>query len=128
MPRLRWFRVLAAVSLLIVAGCSAPTPPPEPPPASAVALYTLAESNRGKPQDIRHGKPIDIGFHAASDSFLVATYNDGTIYRGRLADPDVPVYMTGKLGQTVAGIAVAGDLLYAAGSISGQIRVYDLAA
>ena len=35
--------------------------------------------------------------------------------------------MTGTLGQTVAGIAVAGDLLYAAGSISGQIRVYDLA-
>ena len=127
MPRPRWFRVLAAVCLLIVAGCSASAPPPGPPPASAVTLYTLAESNRGKPGDIRHGKPIDIGFHAASDSFLVATYNDGTIYRGRLADPDVPVYMTGKLGQTVAGIAVAGDLLYAAGSISGQIRVYDLA-
>ena len=78
-------------------------------------------------QDISHGKPIDIGWHAASGTFLVATYNDGTIYRGRLADPDVPVYMTGTLGQTVAGIAVAGDLLYAAGSISGQIRVYDLA-
>ncbi len=127
MPRLRWFRVLAAVALSIVAGCSAPAPPPGPPSASAVALYTLAESNRGKPQDIRHGEPVDIGWHAASGTFLVATYNDGTIYRGRLADPDVPVYMTGTLGQTVAGIAVAGDLLYAAGSISGQIRVYDLA-
>lgn len=127
MPRLRWFRVLAAVALSIVAGCSAPAPPPGPPSASAVALYTLAESNRGKPQDIRHGEPVDVGWHAASGTFLVATYNDGTIYRGRLADPDVPVYMTGTLGQTVAGIAVAGDLLYAAGSISGQIRVYDLA-
>jgi hypothetical protein len=35
--------------------------------------------------------------------------------------------MTGKLGETVSGIAVAGDLLYTTGSISGQIRVYDLA-
>ena len=126
MPRLRWFRVLAAVALLIVTGCSASAPPPGPPEPSAVALYTLAESNRGKLTDINHGKPTDIGWHAASGTFLVATYNDGTIYRGRLADPDVPVYMTGKLGETVSGIAVAGDLLYAAGSISGQIRVYDL--
>jgi len=126
MPRLRWFRVLAAVAFSIVAGCSAPAPPPGPPEPSAVALYTLAESNRGKLTDINHGKPTDIGWHAASGTFLVATYNDGTIYRGRLADPDVPVYMTGKLGETVSGIAVAGDLLYAAGSISGQIRVYDL--
>jgi hypothetical protein len=127
MPRPRWFRVLAAVPILIVVGCSAPAPPPGPPPASAAALYTLAESTRGTPHDIRHGEPVDIGWHAASGTFLVATYNDGTIYRGRLADPDVPVYMAGTLGQTVAGIAVAGDLLYAAGSISGQIRVYDLA-
>ena len=102
-------------------------PPPAPPAASAVTHYTLAESNRGKPTDINHGKPIDIGWHAASGTFLVATYNKGTIYRGRPADPDVPVYMTGTMGQSVAGIAVAGDLLYAAGSISGQIRVYDLA-
>jgi hypothetical protein len=129
MPRLRRFRgpALAAIPLLIVTGCSASALPPGPPEAGAAVLYTLAESNRGTPQDIRHGEPVDIGWHAASGTFLVATYNDGTIYRGRPADPDVPVYMTGKLGQTVAGIAVAGDLLYAAGSISGQIRVYDLA-
>ena len=47
MPRLRRSRVLATVSLLIVTGCSAPAPPPGPTEPSAVALYTLAESNRG---------------------------------------------------------------------------------
>ena len=127
MPRLRWFRVLAAVALSIVAGCSAPAPPPGPPPASAVALYTLAESNRGKPQDIRHGEPVDVGWHAASGTFLVATYNDGTIYRGRLADPDVPVYMKARWARRSPGSPSRATCSTRPGSISGQIRVYDLA-
>ena len=134
MPRLRRLsirsRLLAAVLIAIGAGCSISAPQPGTPHAmtsSAIAVYNLTESGRGKPGDINHGKPVDIDWHAASDSFFVATYNDGTIYPGAGADSEVPVYMQGTLGRTVGGITIAHDLLYVAGAISGQIRVYDLA-
>ena len=55
---------------------------------------------------------MDIDRDAGSGSFYVSTYNDGTIYRGRLNDPHVPVYIEGTLGQTTEGITIARGLLY----------------
>jgi hypothetical protein len=115
--------------IILAAGCSTSAPVPGSPHAttsSAVTVYTLAESGEGKPGEISHGKPMDIDWDATSGSFFVSTYNDGTIYRGRLNDPDVPVYIEGTSGQRAEGIAVARGLLYMTGGISGQIRLYNL--
>jgi len=123
-------RTLMTALILLAAGCSTSAPEPGTPHAttpSVVTIYTLAESGDGKPGAISHGKPMDIDSDAASGSFFVSTYNDGTIYRGRLNDPNVPVYIEGTLGQTAEGITIARGLLYMAGGISGQIRVYNLA-
>jgi hypothetical protein len=136
MPRRQWLltcgRLPAMVLIVVGAGCSSSAPVPGSPHASTPStpvVYTLAES--GHPTtctEIGHGKPVDIDWDPASSSFFVATYNDGTIYRGRLDDPTVPVYIEGTLGQVADGIAVARSLLYIAGGFSGQIRVYDLAS
>ena len=122
-------RALMTALIILAAGCgtSAPEPgTPHPTTSSAVTVYTLAESGDGKPGEISHGKPMDIDWDAASGSFFVSTYNDGTIYRGRLNDPNVPVYIEGTLDQMTEGITVARGLLYATGGTSGQIRVYNL--
>ena len=115
-----------------VAGCSSSAPVTGSPHASAprtYVVYTLAESGQATTcNEISHGKPVDIDWDSASASFFVATYNDGTIYRGQLDDPNVPVYIRGTLGQVAEGISVARGLLYMAGGFSGQIRVYDLAS
>ena len=123
-------RALMTALIILAAGCSTSAPEPgtpHPTTPSAVTVYTLAESGDGKPGAISHGKPMDIDWDAASGSFFVSTYNDGTIYRGRLNDPNVPVYIEGTLGQTGEGITIARGLLYMAGGTSGQIRVYNLA-
>ena len=54
-----------------------------------------------------HRGPVAIAWHDPSRSFLVGTYHDGTIYRGRLEDPTVPVYIEGRRGQTANGIKIA---------------------
>ena len=111
-------RALVATLIILAAGCGTPAPEPGAPhtsTSSAITAYTLAESGAGQPGDISHGKPMDIDWDAPSSSFLVSTYNDGTIYRGRLTDPHVPVYIEGTLGQTAEGITVARGLLYATG-------------
>jgi Cu-Zn family superoxide dismutase len=118
-----------AALIILAAGCGTPAPEsgsPHTSASSAITVYTLAESGEGQPGQISHGKPMDIDWDAPSSSFLVSTYNDGTIYRGRLNDPNVPVYIEGTLGQTAEGITVTGGLLYVTGGISGQIRVYNL--
>ena len=122
-------RALMTALIILAAGCSTSAPEPgtpHPTTPSAVTVYTLAESGDGKPGAISHGKPMDIDWDAASGSFFVSTYNDGTIYRGRLNDPNVPVYIEGTLDQMTEGITVARGLLYATGGTSGQIRVYNL--
>ena len=122
-------RALVAALLVLAAACGTSAPEPGSPhtsTSSAITVYTLAESGAGQPGQISHGKPMDIDWDAPSNSFLVSTYNDGTIYRGRLNDPHVPVYIEGTLGQTAEGITIARGLLYATGGISGQIRVYNL--
>jgi hypothetical protein len=133
MPQLRrpptHGRALVVALIILAAGCGTSAPEPGSPHAttsSAITVYTLAESGSGKPGEISHGKPMDIDWDAASGSFFVSTYNDGTIYRGRLNDPNVPVYIEGTLDQMTEGITVARGLLYTAGGTSGQIRVYNL--
>jgi hypothetical protein len=57
---------------------------------------------------------------------LVGTYPDGTIYRGRLEDLTVPVYIEGRRGQTANGIKIANRRLFVAGGLYGDVRVHDL--
>ena len=119
----RFMRIaaLAAVLVLTAAGCGTATPA-SPPPAAApapISVYTLAEP--------LHRTPFAIDWDAASGSFFVGSYDDGTIYRGHLDDPNVPVFLLGQPGQTAAGVRIAGGRLYVAGGIYGDIRVYDLA-
>ena len=119
----RFMRIaaLAAVLVLTAADCGTATPA-SPPPAAApapISVYTLAEP--------LHRTPFAIDWDAASGSFFVGSYDDGTIYRGHLDDPNVPVFLLGQPGQTAAGVRIAGGRLYVAGGIYGDIRVYDLA-
>jgi hypothetical protein len=129
-PSLTRARALVTVVIVVAAGCGTSAPGPGSPQAttsSATVVYTLTESGAGKPAEHNHGKPVDIEWDAATSTFFVVTSFDGTIYQGRLDDPNVPVYIEGTLGQTALGIKIARGQLYVAGGMSGQIRVYNLA-
>jgi hypothetical protein len=117
--------VSTVVVLAIAPACAASTtePTPGPPPVAATSpapgsVYTL--------DDPVHRSPVAIAWHDPSRSFLVGTYHDGTIYRGRLEDPTVPVYIEGRRGQTVNGIKIANGRLFVAGGLYGDVRVHDL--
>jgi hypothetical protein len=121
--RLRLAGTVSTVLVLAVtAACAGPAPEPAPgppPTASAPAPgYTLEQPV--------HRSPVAIEWHDPSRSFFVGTYHDGTIYRGRLEDPTVPVYIEGRRGQTANGIKVANGRLYVAGGLYGDVRVHDL--
>src|SRR5215212_9139288 len=63
---------------------------------AATVVYTLE-----RPE---HRNPAGIVWDAASRSFFVGAYNDGTLYRGQLDSPTVPVYLEGRPGQTAVGL------------------------
>ena len=127
----RWLRshaTLAAAAALLtaVAACSAPAPPAADPPSAPsaapttgpVALYTLE-----KPE---HRNPVPIVWHAESQTFFVATVFDGTIYRGRIDDPSVRVFLEGQPGQGAGGIGISGERLLLADGLYGNVLTYDL--
>lgn len=120
--------VAAAAALAAVTACSAPsTSPPSgmyaaqpsaAPTTGPIAAYTLE-----KPE---HRNPAPIAWHAGSDTFFVATWNDGSIYRGSPDDPTVRVFVEGQPGQNATGIGISGRRLLVAGGQYGYIRTYDL--
>jgi hypothetical protein len=119
----RLLAVLAAAVLTALAGCSAPSPSPPagtPAPAAptAIPVYTLE-----KPE---HRTPGSIAWHEASRTFFVCTVHDGSIYRGHLDEPSVPVFLEGQPGQEAMGIGVSGGRILVAGGLHGDIRAYDL--
>jgi Cu-Zn family superoxide dismutase len=69
---------------------------------------------------------VPIDWHADSRSFFVGTFHDGSLYRGRLDDPTVQLFLEGTPGQSASGIAIADGLLYVSGGNYGEIRVHDL--
>ena len=97
----------------------APSPAPTTGP---VSLYTLE-----KPE---HRNPVPIIWHADSSTFFVAAWIDGTIYRGRLDDPSVRVFLEGQPDQAATGIGISGErLLVASGcTATPRLRPADQAA
>jgi hypothetical protein len=70
-----------------------------------------------------HRVPVSIVWHAESGSFLVGTHYDGSIYRGTLDEPTVPVFLEGQPGQAATGLGIAGGRLLVAGGMYGDIRL-----
>ena len=81
-------------------------------PYAAIATDHLQRSEASRPE---------AGYWSCADN------TDPTIYRGRLDDPHVPVYIEGTPGQTTDGVRVIRGKLYVTGDLSGPIRVYDMA-
>jgi hypothetical protein len=52
-----------------------------------------------------------------ADYWSCADNTDPTIYRERLDDPNVPVYIEGTPGQTADGVRVARGKLYVTGDL-----------
>lgn len=59
-------------------------------------------------------------------SFYVGSQVDGAIYRGNLLTGRGAVFVPGTAGDTVRGLKVSGDRLFAAGGPSGAVKVYDV--
>jgi hypothetical protein len=120
--------VAAAAALAALTACSAPsTSPPSgasaaqpssAPTTGPIAVYTLE-----KPE---HRNPAPITWHAASGTFFVGAWYDGSIYRGSPDDPTVHVFLEGQPGQAATGIGISSERLLVAGGIYGDIRAYDL--
>jgi DNA-binding beta-propeller fold protein YncE len=116
---------VAAALLTVVAACSAPSPPavdPSTPSAApstgTVALYTLEKGE--------HRSPVPIVWDAESQTFFVATVFDGTIYRGRIDEPSVQVFLEGQPGRGAGGIGISGGRLLLADGMYGNVLIYDL--
>ena len=59
-------------------------------------------------------------------TFYAGSQVDGAIYRGSLLTGLGAVFVPGTAGDTVRGLKVAGDRLFAAGGPSGTVKVYDV--
>lgn len=95
-------------------------PAPAAPSPNASRVYTLDPPT--------HRNPEGIAWDEAGQTFFVGAYNDGTIYRGGLDDPTVRPFIEGSPGRSAVGLKVAAGLLYVAGGIYGDVRVYDVAS
>ena len=87
-------------------------------PAGAALLPTVISLPDGfRPEGIATGR---------GTSFYVGSQVDGAIYRGDLLTGRGAVFVPGTAGDTVRGLKVAGDRLFAAGGPSGTVKVYDV--
>jgi DNA-binding beta-propeller fold protein YncE len=88
--------------------------------SSATRIFTLDPSTHGNPEGVAakdHGRV-----------FFVGATRDGTIYRGTIDSPTVTEFIPGELGEKSAiGLKVAGNKLYVAGGMTGDVLVYNLA-
>jgi len=116
--------VAAAAILAAVPACSASPSPPAPAAPPRAAGPTPIPQYAYAPPVQR--KPVTIDWDDASRSFFVGTFDDGTIYRGTLEDPVAQVFIEGRRGQSAHGIDTAGQRLYVAGGLYGDIRVHDI--
>jgi sugar lactone lactonase YvrE len=87
-------------------------------PASAALLPKVISLPDGfRPEGIATGRGA---------TFYVGSQVDGAIYRGSLLTGRGAVFVPGTAGDTVRGLKVAGDRLFAAGGPSGTVKVYDV--
>jgi sugar lactone lactonase YvrE len=87
-------------------------------PASAALLPKVIPLPDGfRPEGIATGR---------GTNFYVGSQVDGAIYRGNLLTGRGAVFIPGTSGDTVRGLKVDGDRLFAAGGPSGTVKVYDV--
>lgn len=87
-------------------------------PAGAALLPKVIQLPDGfRPEGIATGR---------GTSFYVGSQIDGAIYRGDLLTGRGAVLVPGAAGETVRGLKVSGDRLFAAGGPSGTVKVYDV--
>jgi sugar lactone lactonase YvrE len=87
-------------------------------PAGAALLPKVIQLPDGfRPEGIATGRGTD---------FYVGSQVDGAIYRGDLRTGRGAVFVPGTAGDTVRGLKVSGDRLFAAGGPSGTVKVYDV--
>jgi sugar lactone lactonase YvrE len=87
-------------------------------PAGAAPLPAVISLPTGfRPEGIATGR---------GTSFFVGSQVDGAIYRGDLLTGRGAVFIPGTAGDTVRGLKVDGNRLFAAGGPSGTVKVYDL--
>jgi sugar lactone lactonase YvrE len=105
----------------------------------AMALWTQSPSMAQGPADRRgeskayrltpstHGNPEGVTYDDATGTFFVGSIGDGTIYRGKLGEPNATEFILGGPGGEAAGLKAAKGKLHVAGGFSGTLRVYDIA-
>jgi len=108
----RTFALLGGVTAVLTAGSLAAAEP------ASTQVFTLTPST--------HGNPEGVVFDPRSNSFFVGATGDGTIYRGRLGNPNVEEFIAGGSGKSAIGLEVARGRLYVAGGATGNLIVYDL--
>lgn len=87
-------------------------------PAGAALLPKVISLPDGfRPEGIATGR---------GTNFYVGSQVDGAIYRGDLLTGRGAVFVPGAAGDTVRGLKVSGDRLFAAGGPSGTVKVYDV--
>lgn len=83
-------------------------------------IYSLDPSFPGN-------NPEGIAYDKDTRTFFVGAISDGTIYRGTLDEPTVPVFIPGVPGKSANGMKVSRGKLYVAGGFTGTVSVYDIA-
>jgi sugar lactone lactonase YvrE len=87
------------------------------PAGAALLPKVIALPDGFRPEGIATGR---------GTAFFVGSQVDGAIYRGDLLTGSGAVFIPGTAGDTVRGLKVAGDKLFAAGGPSGTVKVYDV--
>jgi hypothetical protein len=105
-----------------------------------VTLFTLAADNNAQEILQPHAPPIlhsfldsanvypeSVTVDQSSGTFFVGSVKEGTIYKGKVARPNLEVFSPGGAdGRTIAtGMFFANDRLVVAGRQTGLIFVYD---
>jgi hypothetical protein len=113
---------LAGTVLALGAGTAVAAPAGAAPAGAATAHSALLPKVISIPNGFRpEGLATGLG-----TNFYVGSQVDGAIYRGSLLTGRGAVFIPGTAGDTVRGLKVAGDRLFAAGGPSGTVKVYDV--
>jgi Cu-Zn family superoxide dismutase len=96
--------------------------------ALALALFGAALPTQYVFPPTKQVFPEGISLRPGSDTFYVSSTQDGAIYRGTLAKPNLKVFLPpGAHGAALAnGVRASRDRLIVAGSVTGYILIYDL--
>jgi sugar lactone lactonase YvrE len=112
------FTLAAVAGAVLALGATTVVSTATATPAGAALLPKVISLPNGfRPEGIATGR---------GTSFYVGSQVDGAIYRGNLLTGQGAVFIPGTAGDTVRGLKVDGDRLFAAGGPSGTVKVYDV--